>query len=38
VGYCLEDLPDAESILYNLRQAKKFRNRYGIPITSAEHN
>jgi UV DNA damage endonuclease len=33
VGYCLEDLPDAESILYNLRQAKKFRDRYDIRLS-----
>jgi UV DNA damage endonuclease len=33
VGYSLEDLPDAEAILHNLRQAKKFRDRHDIRLS-----
>ena len=33
VGYTLEDLPDADAILHNLRQAKKFRDQHDIRLS-----
>ena len=33
VGYSLEDLPDGEAILHNLRQAKKFREQHDIRLS-----
>jgi len=33
VGYSLEDLPDAGTILHNLRQANKFRQRHDIRLS-----
>jgi len=33
VGYRLDDLPDAEAILHNLKLAKKFRDRHDIRLS-----